>query len=342
LWDYDLATAPKLLTVTHDGRRVDVVAQASKHGFVFVLERDSGRPLWPIEERPVPQTDVPGEQTSPTQPFPTLPLPFARQSFTEKDINPYLPDEAQAQLRVLLRSSVNKGLFTPPSLQGSIQMPGNSGGANWGLSAVDPARGRFYVMSKEAPALLTLRELNTSGGSDAAPVDPRGPDPRQLPPTPPPGFKPYGAVEPYKFMLDAATGLPPLGPPWSQLTAYDLNTGARLWQVPNGDTRQLVARGVRGTGSQSARAGMVVTAGGLVFIGTPDHMLRAYDADSGAVVWQTELGGPINGVPAVYAIDGRQYLAVCVGSGESQPTGPGQLRPRPPASEYVVFALPAR
>ena len=113
----------------HDGRDVDVVAQASKHGFLFVLERDTGRPLWPIEERPVPQSDVPGEQTSPTQPFPTLPPPFARQSFTEKDVNSHVSAESQTELRDLLRRSVNKGLFTPPSLQGSIQMPGNSGGA---------------------------------------------------------------------------------------------------------------------------------------------------------------------------------------------------------------------
>ena len=161
LWDYDLANAPKLLTVKHDGRDVDVVAQASKHGFLFVFERDSGRPLWPIEERPVPQTDVPGEQTSPTQPFPTLPPPFARQAFTERDINPYLSPEAQAKLREQFRGWVNKGLFTPPSLQGSIQMPGNSGGANWGLSAVDPVKGTMYVVSKEQPAVLALRDIRS-------------------------------------------------------------------------------------------------------------------------------------------------------------------------------------
>ena len=109
LWDYDLATAPKLLTVKHEGRDVDVVAQASKHGFLFVLDRDTGRPLWPIEERPVPQSDVPGEQTSPTQPFPTLPPPFARQSFTEKDINPHLSPEAQANLREVLRRLGQQG-----------------------------------------------------------------------------------------------------------------------------------------------------------------------------------------------------------------------------------------
>jgi glucose dehydrogenase len=335
LWDYDLATAPKLLTVRHDGRDVDVVAQASKHGFLFVLERDSGRPLWPIEERPVPQTDVPGEQTSPTQPFPTLPPPFARQSFTEKDINPHLPAEAQAKLRQLLRASVNKGLFTPPSVQGSIQMPGNSGGANWGLSAVDPVKGRVYVMSKEAPALLTLEAMTPA----YVQKDPRGPDPRQLPPNVPRAFVPYTAVEPYGFMVDAATGLPPLTPPWSQLTAYDLNKGTILWQVPNGDTHQLAARGVRGTGSRAARAGMVVTAGGLIFIGTPDYTLRAYDEDSGRSVWEKELGGPINGVPAIYEMNGREYLAVCVGAPERESAGSGDGAARAPGSEYVVFAL---
>jgi glucose dehydrogenase len=333
LWDYDLATAPKLLTVRHEGRDVDVVAQVSKQGFLYVLERDTGRPSWPIEERPVPQTDVPGEQTWPTQPFPTRPPPFARQSFTEADINPYLPEEAQERLRQLLRRSVNKGLFTPPSLQGSIQMPGNSGGANWGLAAVDPVKGRIYVMSKEAPSLLKLEEM----GPGYVQADPLGPDPDRLPPQVPPAFVPYTAVGPYGW-VDEATGLPPIGPPWSQLTAYDLNTGTMLWQVPNGDTSELAVRGIRGTGSRQARAGMVVTAGGLVFIGTPDRKLRAYDEDSGRVVWEWEVSGPINGVPAVYEIDGRQYLAVCVGAADPDSAG-GESSAGPTRSEYVVFAL---
>jgi len=343
LWDYDLATAPKLLTVKHDGRTVDVVAQASKHGFVFVFERDSGRPLWPIEERPVPQSDVPGEQTSPTQPFPTLPPPFARQTFTERDVNPYLSQEAQAKLREQMRGYVNKGLFTPPSLQGSIQMPGNSGGANWGLSAVDPSRGTMYVVSKEQPSLLTLRELSATARTEAASGaqdaenDPRGPDPRQMPPNLPPGFVAYGAVAPYGNMLDAATGLPPIGPPWSQITAYDLNKGTILWRVPNGEMPQLVARGVTGTGSQSARAGMVVTAGGLIFIGTPDRKLRAYDQDSGKIMWEQEVIGPINGVPAVYEVNGREYIAVCVGA---RPAERGETASAQSAGQYIVFALP--
>ena len=337
LWDYDLATSPKLLTVKHDGRDVDVIAQASKHGFLFVLERDSGRPLWPIEERPVPQSDVLGEQTSPTQPFPTAPPPFARQSFTEKDINPHLSDENQAKLRQVLRTSVNKGLFTPPSLQGTIQIPGNSGGANWGLLAADPVKGRVYVMSKESPDLLKLREMKPGD----KPED-RGPDPGQLPPNTPAGFVPFTAVNPYGFTGDEATGMPPLAPPWSQLTAYDLNKGTILWQVPNGDSLQMLPQGVRNTGSHQARAGMVVTAGGLIFIGTPDHKFRAYDEDSGKVVWETQVSGPINGVPAIYEIDGREYLAVCVGAADTGSAGRGRASASSSGSEYVVFAIQRR
>src|SRR6266480_4360574 len=154
VWDYDLPAAPKLLTIRHDGRNVDAVAQPTKHGFVLVFDRVSGAPVWPIEERPVPQTDVPGEQTSKTQPFPTAPPPFARQSFTEKDINPYLPEGEQKVLRERFRNSRNEGLFTPPSFRGSSQMPGWNGGANWGSSAVNPVKGTMYVVSKEFPSYL--------------------------------------------------------------------------------------------------------------------------------------------------------------------------------------------
>ena len=125
LWDYDLPVAPKLLTVKHNGKNVDVVAQATKFGFLFVFDRVTGEPLWPIEERPVPQSDVPGEWSSPTQPFPTKPPAFARQSFTEKDINPFATEAEQAAIRETLANSRNEGLFTPPSLKGSISSPGS-------------------------------------------------------------------------------------------------------------------------------------------------------------------------------------------------------------------------
>lgn len=142
LWDYDLPVAPKLITVKHDGKMVDAVAQGTKFGFLFVFNRLTGEPLWPIEERPVPQSDVPGEWTSPTQPFPTKPPAFARQSFTEKDINPLLTAEEQAKIRDLLKNSRNEGLFTPPSLHGTIR---HIQAASWGTIAVDPTRGYLYA-----------------------------------------------------------------------------------------------------------------------------------------------------------------------------------------------------
>ena len=157
LWDYDLPAAPKLLTVKHDGKNVDVVAQPTKQGFLFVFERETGKPLWPIEERPVPKSDVPGEEAWPTQPFPTKPPAFARQSFTEKDINPYISDEEKAQVREELQTWRNEGLFTPPSLKGTVEIPGNNGGANWGSSGVDPTKGMIYIASKELPMGLMLR-----------------------------------------------------------------------------------------------------------------------------------------------------------------------------------------
>ena len=169
-------------------------------------------------------------------------------------------------------------------------------------------------------------------------MDPRGPNLKTLPPNPPAGFVPYGAAGPYGW-VDAESGLPTIGPPWSQITAYDLNKGTMLWQVPNGETPQLVARGVRNTGSQGARAGMVVTAGGLIFIGTPDRKLRAYDQDTGKIVWEKELTGPINGVPAVYEMNGREYIAVCVAP---RAAGRGETASPQSAGEYVAFALPAR
>ncbi len=153
LWDYDLPVAPKLLTVKHDGKNVDVVAQATKFGFLYVFDRVTGEPLWPIEERAVPQSDVPGEWSSPTQPFPTKPPPFARQSFTEKEINPYVTEAEQAAIREIFKTARNEGLFTPPSLRGSISSPGHNGGANWGMAAVNPEKGFFYVITKEHPTL---------------------------------------------------------------------------------------------------------------------------------------------------------------------------------------------
>jgi quinoprotein glucose dehydrogenase len=346
LWDYDTPQAPKLLTVKHDGRDVDVVAQATKQGFLFVFDRETGKPLWPIEERKVPQTDVPGEQTSPTQPFPTKPAPFARQSFTEKDIDPYIPQEDQDKVREIVRTYRNEGLYTPPSLGGSIEMPGHNGGANWGSSAVDPVNGKMYIVSKELPVTATLQVRDASGTRrgrpGAGPSGAPGGAAAARPPAPVvpnggPDFVPYTA--PVDFMLQS-NGLSAIGPPWSQITAYDLNTGEIEWQIPNGQVSSLAAEGHTDTGSHAPRGGPVATAGGLLFVGTSsDRMLRAYDRDSGKVLWSYQLGSASEGVPAVYEVDGREYVTFATGG-----NGLFGLRgaPEPAPGAYITFALPEK
>ena len=172
IWDYDNATAPKLLTVTHDGLKVEVVVQVNKEGFVWVFERETGKPLWPIEERKVPKSDMPGEETWPTQPFPLQPPPFARQVFTQRDLSPYISDPREReQLLESIRHARNQGMFTPPGTQDTIEMPGNNGGANFGGAAVDPHSGRLFVVSKDLPAMLKLQlsegvELRASSSSE--------------------------------------------------------------------------------------------------------------------------------------------------------------------------------
>jgi quinoprotein glucose dehydrogenase len=333
LWDYDIPQAPKLLTVRHDGRDVPAVAQATKQGLLFVFNRETGEPLWPIEERPVPQSDVPGEQSWPTQPFPTAPPPFARQRFTEADINPYLPEADKAKLREILRTYRNEGLYTPPSLTGTIMLPGHNGGANWGSSAVDPTKGRFFVVSKELPTTAKLRAPE----GDGQPAGPRAPSGTAVPlPNAGPDFVAYTA--PIDFMLQS-NGLSALSPPWSQLTAYDLNKGTILWQVPNGSVSDLERFGIENTGSHAPRGGPVVTAGGILFVATAsDRKLRARDVDTGEVLWAFDLPAGSEGVPAVYAVDGREYLAVPVGGAGLFSQGLQQSEPGP--SQYMVFALP--
>ena len=381
LWDYDLPNSPKLLTVRHDGRDVDVVAQATKHGFLFVFNRKTGEPLWPIEERPVPQSDVPGEWSSPTQPVPTKPPAFARQSFTERDINPHIPAAEQQVLREAFKGWRNEGLFTPPSLRGSVQMPGHNGGTNWGRSAVDPQNGMMYIVSNEQPTLMTLippggaRGGGVGGGAGPCPAPANAPPrgggaaragapgggapgapgrgagragPPAAPPAPAadagPEFTRY--TSPVVFMFSQSTGLELIGPPWSRLTAYDLNKGTIAWQVPHGEVTALARQGKTGLGSQNPRGGVVVTAGGLVLAGTSsDRKFRAYDKDNGKVLWELELPAASEGIPAVYEVDGRQYLAIATG-GNGYITQPCLASeppiPPPGPSEYRVYALPRK
>lgn len=328
LWDYDFPQAPKLLTIHKDGKDIPIVAQASKQGFLYVFDRRDGKPIWPIEERPVPQSDVPGEKASPTQPFPTWPKPFARQVFTEDMINPYIPEADQQKLHELFKKTRHEGIFTPPSIQGTIQMPGHNGGANWGTTAVDPTRARLFVMSKQLPVLNILSlAKDPAQEAKAEAAMPNG----------------GGDVKPYKgpadFMLQS-NSLGAINPPWSTITAYDMNTGAIMWQVPDGEVKPLAEQGVKDTGSHAPRGSPVATASGLLFMGTSsDRKFRARDADTGKVIWEYDLPAASEGVPAVYQAGGREFVVIPVGGNGLFTNGFGMPKPGP--NQYVAFALPA-
>ncbi len=344
LWDYDLPQAPKLLTIRQNGQPRDVVAQATKHGFVFVFDRKSGEPIWPIEERRVPQSDLPGEHTSPTQPFPTKPPPFAVQSFTERDINPFLPESEQETLRQKLRNSRNEGLFTPPSFQGTIGMPGHNGGANWASSAVDPVNGEMYVVSKNLPVMLRAELSNeepTARGINGPVVTKEQAAQAMAAAKAAAQLGPVRYVMPYDFLRSPTNGMGAFGPPWSHITAYDLNTGEIKWRVPDGTT---LGPGIPDdAGAHMPRGAPLVTAGGLVFVATAqDRQLRAYDRANGKVLWSEELAGGSEGIPATYQIDGRQYIAlpVAAGAGSFAPTSTPPAPAAPEERSYVVFALP--
>ena len=235
------------------------------------------------------------------------------------------------------KNSRNEGLFTPPSLRGSISAPGHNGGANWGSVAVDPTKGYLYVVSREHP---TLDKLELPGTGRA------GRGGRGGPPAPAPtapideSFIRYNA--PINF-ISQIYGTSAMGPPWSNLTAYDLNTGTIKWQVPNGGVLELELQGHHQTGARDPRGGPVVTAGGLIFAATAsDRKVRAYDQDTGKVLWVRSLPTGSDGIPAVYEAGGREYIAFCVAGGN------GYLAPRggaaPPASTnaYMVFTLPKK
>ncbi|MES1258089.1 MAG: PQQ-binding-like beta-propeller repeat protein [Acidobacteriota bacterium] len=398
IWDYDNATAPKLLTVRHKGKTVDVVAQAGKQGFVWVFNRDTGEPLWPIEERPVPASDMPGEKAWPTQPFPTAPPPFARQKFTADDLSPFIEDpEERARFRDAILSARNEGLFTPPGLRNTIQMPGNNGGANWSNAAADGDKGLLYVVSKDFPAMLKLEPDGTKAAALAGSPEEQGQfifnqncatchggDRKDLPGArltraeirdvirfgkgDMPSFKQLSDPEvnqiagyllnpvrapartavpdryksSFGFMI-TSSGLSAVKPPWTSLTAYDLNQGTIKWKIPLGEVPELAEKGFKDTGAHFPKVGPVATAGGLIFAGTRDRKVRALDSETGQVLWEAEVNAALEGMPAVYEIGGREYLVVCAAA---QPTTHTHATPGHPASgakidgAYVAFALP--
>jgi membrane-bound PQQ-dependent dehydrogenase (glucose/quinate/shikimate family) len=293
VWDYDVPAEPALVTVRRGGRDIPAVAQVTKTGFVFLLDRLTGEPLFPVDERQVPASTVPGEATSPTQPVPRLPPPLVRQHITREQLTTVTPESARACAQMF--DALQTGpLFTPPGLTATLTFPGTLGGGNWSGVAFDPSRRRLYVNVNEVGAVGGLMPM-----ADAAPSRYRRAGP---------------AGEYARFWDD--NRLPCQQPPWGTLNAIDLDTGAIAWTVPLGVVDALVARGVPPTGTPSL-GGAIATASGLVFIaGTNDARLRAFDADSGREVWSDRLEASGHATPMTYlGRSGRQYVVIAAGGG---------------------------
>lgn len=305
LFDYDGVMSPNLATIHKDGRAIDVVAAVSKQGFVYVFDRVTGKPIWPIEERPVPQSDIRGEETSPTQPVPTKPLSFAKQGFSVDDLVDFTP-ELRAMALAKVQAYRMGPLFIPPSEQGTLMMPGFLGGANWGGASFDPQTGILYVRATNMPS-LTLFETVTEAGE---------------------------TIKVGRSSILKIDGIPISKPPYGTLTAINLNTGDRVWQRPIGDMPEVrnspLLKGVQLPEELGAvtNAGSLVTRGGLVVVAPGDSFLYFVDKDSGKTLWKADAGVQIQGSPMTYETRaGRQYVVVAVGASED--------------SALVAFALPA-
>ena len=307
LWDYDIPAPPLLYTAMVNGRRVDAVAVLGKTAMIYAFERATGKPIWPIEERPVPQSDVPGERAARTQPFVTKPMPITRQGFSEADLIDFTPAIKEAALAEMRKWKIGP-LFTPPSLQGTIMQPGVIGGSGWGGGAYDPQTQTLYVKGTNQPALLRLIQLPKTDTIDATYSFDRGASLRvQM--TGPNG--------------ERLPSLPINKPPYGNLTAIDMRTGEHKWQVTLGDDPNLRNHpllkdlNLPPTGVAGA-PGPIVTAGGLLFVTGGGNTLYAIDSSNGAVLWQHDLGQRAYAVPMTYRTsDGTQYIAIATGLGDN-------------------------
>jgi quinoprotein glucose dehydrogenase len=391
LWDRDFPASPTLVTITRDGRPRDVVAQIGKNGRTYVLDRETGEPIFPMETVTPPASDVDGEQAAPTQVLPTLPPPFTRQQFTEDLITKRTPAAEQTVREEWLKLR-KRGEYDPPSVQGTILFPGMDGGGEWGGVAFDPNSGLMYVNANEMAWRVKLAERKMPDGKPTNGKalylqycaachrsDLKG-NPPEFPSLAGIGARrnvdeisakvregggrmpAYGEMHsairraivryvldgtsmtvrsdkpsPFdlKYSLDGEArfndpdGFPAITPPWGTLTAIDLGKGAIAWQVPLGE---MPGSGLTNSASENY-GGPVVTASGLVFIGATvyDNKFHAFDARTGRLLWQTTLPAAGNATPAVYEVDGREYVVIGAGGGKwGAPSG----------GTYVAFALP--
>jgi quinoprotein glucose dehydrogenase len=403
LWDRDLPTPPALVTVKRDGHTVDAAAQITKSGFIYLFERETGKPLFPIGTRDYPQSDVDGEKTAPSQPLPSLPAPFARQRLTADILTTRTP-EAHADALKRFQAVRSAGQFVPPSREGTIILPGFDGGGEWGGPAFDPETGLLYVNANEMAWVLRLvpkeaasqaksgkaiylNECASCHRQDMAGAPPEFPSLQHVADRLDenevgkmirqgsgrmPSFARLGNDEVHaltrylvygedlavagpaagspeavaaakidlKFRSDGynkfldAEGYPAIQPPWGTLNAINLNTGKYAWKIPFGEYPELAEKGMRNTGSENYGGG-VVTAGGLFFIAATsyDKKLHAFDKATGKLLWETTLPAAGNATPAVYEVNGKQFLVIASGGGKSK---------APSGGSYVAFALPSQ
>ncbi len=307
IWDYDLPAQPVLTTVRHDGREIPAVTQVTKMGFVFTFDRLTGKPLFPVEERPVPKSDVPGEATWPTQPFPAKPPPLVRQSLSETEISGVTP-ESNRYCKELFHSLANHGMYTPYGRELTLVMPGTLGGANWSGASFDHASGYLFVNANELGAVGAM--------------------------------EPQAADAPVRYRRGSKEGeyarfwdehqWPCQKPPWGTLNAVDLNAGEIVWKVPLGVVDELkTATGTPNLG------GTIVTDGGVVFIGaTIDSRFRAFDTRTGKELWAGDLEASAHANPITYMgkKSGKQFIVIAAGGG-------GYFRGKV-SDALVTFALP--
>jgi quinoprotein glucose dehydrogenase len=320
VWDYDNPAQPSLATITLDGKERDVVIQGTKQGLIFVLDRDTGKPVLPVKERPVPQGGVDGEALSPTQPFPADLPPLGPDRITPDEAWGLTPWDRGACAKAIA-SARSEGRFTPPGLEGALVMPFTGGGVNWGGLAVDAGKGVVYVNSSNLVHRVTLFPA-----ADYAEMKQRFPDKEVSPQR----GAPFGMK---RELLASPLGLPCNPPPWGVLTALDLGSRKILWQVPLGTTEELNPLGLARHIGTPTFGGPLATASGLIFIGAAlDDYLRAFDARTGAELWTGRLPSAGIATPTSYLWQGRQYVVIAAG-------GHGEAG-APAGDTLIAFALP--
>ncbi|HVW60582.1 MAG TPA: pyrroloquinoline quinone-dependent dehydrogenase [Puia sp.] len=326
IWDNDIAAQPVLIEVTKHGKKVPAVAVGTKMGHIFILNRVTGKPLFPVEERPVPASTVEGEEASPTQPFPVLPAPLGWQRFTVADAwgpTPALQAAAEHKVEQL----VNQGPFTPPSYQGTIVTPGNVGGINWSGMCYDPVDELLITNINRVPAVIRMIPREKIGEEERKSDEIlRAETGRQQ-------GTPYVMKRSYLFTADPENGfLMQSRPPWGTLLAIDLHTGEKTWEVPLGHMMDLQKYPEAKNWGSINFGGAIVTAGNLIFVAASrDGYFRAFDKHTGAVLWEYQLPAGGQAAPMTYSIGGKQYIVIAAG-------GHGKLKTQ--LGDYVIaFSL---